>query len=850
MKYPLMPLALLTTAIATVSTNAHALSGKVVDQNGDAVANAQIEAIGSHQKYLTNARGEFNIPGKTIDEIHIEAPGFSHKVFHLHGKHQGALTVELSRAIIEVVDVIGLPIHASKIESAQPISVLSGEELIKKQASTLGETLKNEVGVQSTSYGGVAASPIIRSLDGPRVLVTQNGLDTGDVSRIGPDHAVTTEASTAQQIEILRGPATLFYGSGAIGGVINIVDDRVPQNSDFKAAVATEYNSVNNESLIAAGMTGGNDLFAAHIDMFARNSKDYDIPGFADYDADHETDAEHEEEGHEEHARGTLANSGSEGKGINLGGSWLLDNGFVGLSYGHLERQNGIPGHSHVEQDHEDEHAEDEDHNDEHEEDSHEEHAEENILSDYRQNRWQLLGEYQVDGNFLNKISASAGYTDYTHAELHEEEHEEHDEDEHEDEHDEGTVFNSTTTQLRVNFHHNEIAGWKGAFSLENKNIDFEASGAEAFTPNSQTQEFGFAVIEEKHAGSLLWQLGARIERVSLKADDLHLAHQEHAHEEELEDEHDDEHGEEHNEAVHFEDLDFTPFSLSAGVVWDFADGYNMGISLAHAERAPSAAELFSAGEHIATRTFEVGALFDIHEEEHEGETEYHLDYHGEAKKEVSNNIDLSIRKFEGDFGFVINLFYNQITDYYALTHTGLTTEDLFSDKHDEHAAGMAEAEEEHDHGASVLPIHIFSQQDATIRGLEAELAWQFHSNAKWTVWGDTVNAKLDNGGYLPRTSPTRLANQLNIDYNAWGIEIDAVKYFEQNKTAINETSSEGYTLLNARIKYTLPFGNNSQVYLAGNNLSDKQARAHTSFLKKQAPLPGRNIKLGFSAKF
>ncbi|MBX2859283.1 MAG: TonB-dependent receptor [Cellvibrionaceae bacterium] len=803
---------LLALFIAHASVNCFGLSGKVIDENGEAIAGAKIEVVGNKDVYRSDEQGHFTIPLDTVDEIHLEADGFSHKILHLHHKHDDTLTVTLARGALEVVDVVGVPQHFSKIESAQPVSVLAGATLRKRQASTLGETLKNEVGVQSSYYGGVVSSPIIRGLDGPRVLVTQNSLDVSDVSRVGPDHVVAVEAVTAKQIEILRGPASLFFGSGAIGGVVNVVDERVPSDSEKTGALLSEYNSVNDETVVSGAYTDGNERFAFHADGFWRDSNDYDIPGLAEL----ETEEEHEEEDHEEHEGGSLENSSSESSGFNLGGSLLLDNGYVGLSYGRLDRLNGIPGHGH-EDEHEEEHEEEEEHEDE-------EHGEEEtILSDLEQDRWQLLSELQLQNGFFSGINTRLGYTDYEHAEIHEGEDEE------------GTVFKSTTSQLRVDLLHREWSGWKGAFTLEAKQNAFEAQGEEAFAPPSDTDTIALALVEERHAGKVLWQWGARIEQVSLSAEDVELGgHEEH--EEENEEEESDEEGH-----IEFDDFEFTPLSVSAGLVWDFSPGYNLGLSLAHAERAPSAAELFSAGPHIATRIYELGALFEIHREE---DGEYHIEYRGEADKETSNNIDFTLRKFEGNIGFVFNLFYNSVSNFYFLSDSGLTTEDVFHEEEGEEDA------EEDEHG-EVLPVHVFQQEDVSLTGLELEFAWQLNQHLKWTVWGDTVSAELDNGENLPRTPPTRLATLFNYDVGAWEFEVSGVHHFEQTNTAPEETETDAYTMVDARISYTLPIAaTQAKLYFAANNLGDEEARVHTSFLKDQAPLPGRNLKLGVLVNF
>ena len=815
MKHTASPLTLLAFSMLTISSLTHALSGQVTDAYGNPISNAAIEVVGSNLEARTDDQGRFNLKtsDKTPGEIHINAPGYSHKTLQLNAGKKEALQVTLKRAAIEQIDVTATPFHSSIIESAQPVAVVAGDELRRKQAATLGETLKNEVGVHSSYFGPVASSPIIRGLNGPRVLITQNGLDVSDASRVGPDHVVSTEASTAEQIEILRGPATLFFGSGAIGGVVNIVDDRVPSSSEPMGAFSTGHNTVSDEDEISLAYTGGYEQFALHVDGFWRDGGNYDIPGIAVL----ETEEEHEEEGHEEHAEGVLENSASKGNGFNIGGSFLLDNGYVGLSYGRVQRVNGIPGHAH-EEEHDEEHEEE---GEGHEEES-EEHEEETVLSDLTQDRWQLISELSLNNQWLSGVNTRIGFTDYEHTELENGET--------------GTVFRNETLQGRLDLYLQEIAGWHGALSFEAKTSDFEAVGEEAFTPPSRTDSYAIALMQEKHTGDFLWQLGARIEKISLEADPIVWeGHEEEEHEEE---------GEEHgSELLNFDEIDFTPLSLSAGVVWDFTDDYNAAISLTHAQRAPSAAELFSFGAHIGTGSFEAGALFELHEEEGKPP---HFEYNNNVDKETSNNIDLSLRKHSGDAGWVVNFFYNQVDNFYYERNTGFTSEEFEGDEHE----GDEHGEEEHGHGGD-LPVYVFEQADATLYGIEAQLAWQISTPMTLTFWGDSIRGKLDDGGNLPRIPPVRLGSQLRYQTNGWDAELGVSHYFEQDNIAELETITDAYTLVDAEIAYT--FAENRSditIYLKGSNLTNEDARVHSSFLKDRAPLPGRGFSIGLQAMF
>jgi iron complex outermembrane receptor protein len=147
---------------------------------------------------------------------------------------------------LEEVIITARPDSAQGIDHiAQPVSVLQGDRLFEKMAGTLGETLAREPGVSASDFGQGASRPVIRGMAGPRVRILQNGLGSMDVSTISVDHAVTLEPMSAEQIEVLRGPATLIFGSGASGGIVNISNNRIHENATepFSASINAGFLS-------------------------------------------------------------------------------------------------------------------------------------------------------------------------------------------------------------------------------------------------------------------------------------------------------------------------------------------------------------------------------------------------------------------------------------------------------------------------------------------------------------------------------------------------------------------------------------------------------------------------------
>ena len=839
MKLNILAKAISLSTVTLVSTFTSSLvlagqiSGQVVDTKGKPLSVGSVQIMGSNKRATISSEGTFvfsDLNDGTF-ELHVSSPQYIHssEKITLNNQQDQIVRIEVEDASIEVFDVTASAFHASNIESAAPVSILAGEKLKQQQATTLGETLKNQVGVHSSFYGGVTSSPIIRGLDGPRVLITQNGMDSADASRVGPDHLVSTESSTVEQIEVLRGPATLFYGSGAIGGVVNLVDNRIPTDTLSEGELSLSRNTNNSEEAFSGLYKTGSDNIAVQFQGFYRDSEDYGIPGTAESESAHDEHEEEEhanEDEHEEGSVGVVENTGATSKGATAGISYLFDEGHLGFSVEHMTSLYGVPGHAHSDEEHE-EHDEDE-----HEDDELHDEAEEIVKANMRQNRYQLAGEFQLNSSIFNAVNFGMSYTDYQHTELENGEP--------------GTTFENNLFETRVELLHQDFHGWRGGLSLHAKLAEFSAEGEEAYTPPSDTNSFGIGLIEERHFGDVLVQLGARVERVNIDVNDvfhpeIEFIDTDHEHEEEHDEDHD------HDEEIAPVSYDFTPVSVSAGLVWDIAKGYNMAASFVHAKRAPSAAELFAFGPHIGTQSYEIGYLYEIHSEEEDGHSDVEFTRE-QPSLETSNNIDLSWRKFGGDFGAVVNVFYNQVDDYYYAANTGL--EAAFEHAHEEDESSL---EEEHEEEESTLPVYAYTAADAQLYGAEVQVTWRATSELTLTAQGDYIRAKItqDSKQNLPRIPPMKVLLGADYKTNNMSLSAQLTHMFEQSDIAQYETQTDAYTLVDVNASYYTQIQSlDTEWYMRGRNLTNEEARVHTSFLKDLAPLPGRSLELGVRLRF
>ena len=375
----------------------------------------------------------------------------------------------------EEVIVTSTALHENPLEVAQPTTVVTGDELRRQIATSIGETLSGELGVSSSYFGPTASRPVIRGLGGYRVQTLQDGLASLDVAGLSQDHAVTIESVVSQQIEIIKGPAALLYGSGAAGGLVNVVTNRVPMErpaQPIAASVEVRGDTASEERTAAVGIDGSSGAFAFHADYFDRETDDVKIPDFAQSDALRRALIGAGEE--PDDVRGHIPNTASDSRGGALGASMLGNTARGGLSWSRYETNYGIPG-------------------------------EEEAFIDMEQDRYDARADIDLEG-VVRTLHLNGSYNEYTHTEF-------------EAPGEPGTVFNQDAYELRFAMDHEFGEGWRGTVGVQYVDIDFEALGDEAFVPQSQTKSTSLFAFEERHFDQWTIELGARAEQQKLEAD-------------------------------------------------------------------------------------------------------------------------------------------------------------------------------------------------------------------------------------------------------------------------------------------------------------------------------------------
>ena len=627
---------------------------------------------------------------------------------------------------VERITVTASPLGRTEAELAQPATVLTEDDLRRRRASNLGDTLAQETGVQSSAFGAGAGRPIIRGLDGPRVRVLENGIGTGDVSSVSPDHGVATETLRAEQIEILRGPASLLYGSGAIGGIVNVVSKTIPRErlDGLAGSVEARVSDANRERAGGADLNGGAGSFAWHLDAHRRRTRDYEIPG----------------------ERERLPNSDVDMRGGGGGVSWVASRGYLGVGAQTLENDYGIP-------------------------------SGEGVRIRMKQDRQEVAGETADPFGFFTRLKVRAARSDYRHDEI-------------EPGGEVGTTFRNAGSEGRVELKHG--GSLSGTVGMQWQDATISAMGEEAILPRTRSRAIAAFVVEEAQVGAWTLDAGLRLERERRRPD------------------------------AELPARAFTLVTPALGAVWKLASEHALAIYATQAQRAPAVEELYTFGAHHATATFDIG--------------------NPALRKEVSRNVDVSLRRTAGTMRWKVNVYVNRVKDFVFGAADDIDGDGI-ADRVD--AEGTLDAEGE-------FLVQRYTQGTAVFRGVEAELSYRPAAGAAWRVFGDLTRGRLSGGENLPRISPARIGASVDVKAGPFDAGLSVLHAFRQKRTAPLESATPGYTRVDAELAWTLERapGASVKVFLQGNNLLDEEIRVHTSFLKDVAPQMGRSVTLGLRAEF
>lgn len=456
---------------------------------------------------------------------------------------------------LDAVEVTASPLRSAIDALARPVDVLIGPQLDQRKSATLGETLSRESGVQSSFFGAGVGRPVIRGQEGARVQVLSGGSASMDASTVSADHAVSIEPFLADQIEVLKGPATLLFGSGAIGGAVNVVDGRVPTAPVGKAIsgrAELRYGSGDDEATGMVRLDGDSGALTWHVDAFNRDTRDYRIPGYA-FSAELIEHALEDGEDPDHFARSRLPNSALRNQGGAVGASWFGERAWFGAAVSRYASNYGIPLGAHA---HDDEHEDEHDHDDDHE--AHDA----AVRIDLAQTRFDARGGIRELGA-LKEVNFRFSRNNYRHVEL--------------EDGSIGTRFDNDARELRIEAVQHEIAGWQGAFGLQHSRRDFRAVGEEAFLPASDSRDLGLFLLQEREFGDFKLEAGARHDRVRIDLADGSDGQRRHA------------------------------GSLSLAGLWKASEAVHLSLGLDRAQRAPTAEELYSDGTHVATGSYELG---------------------------------------------------------------------------------------------------------------------------------------------------------------------------------------------------------------------------------------------------
>ncbi|SDJ78459.1 iron complex outermembrane recepter protein [Bradyrhizobium sp. Rc2d] len=685
------------------------------------------------------------------------------------------------------------------------VTVVPNEEIRREGGGQLGDLLFSKPGITGSSFApGASSRPIIRGLDVNRVGIIENGTNGGGASDLGEDHFVPIDPLATNQVEVVRGPAALRYGSTSIGGVVSATNNRIPDampscapsfqtyGLPTKAPLAsaatspcvtaetrTAFSSVDRgvESGVLLDTGGGN--FAFHADAYGRTTSDYYIPSYP-YLFDQTRPVGNRQ-----------PNSATRSDGASIGGSYIFTGGFIGASITQNDSLYHIPGIDG---------------------------ADHRTRIDAHQTKINVKGEYRPDGAAIDAIRFWAGATNYRHNEL-------------------GLAdpADPTTDGVRQTFTNREeeirvetqLMPFNARFAEVTTAFGFQAGHQELtapspddpgalfnglWDPNRNYRVAGYVFNEFKFSEQTRAQIAGRIEHVEL-------------------------HGSTPDFPADFlpdgspqtsivRNPSFTPKSGSIGLLQDLPGGMVGSITAQYVERAPKPAELFSRGGHDATATFDIG--------------------NPNLTIETAKSVEVGVRKATGPLRFEATVYYTHFDNFIFRRLTGVMCDGDFA------SCGAPDAE---------LNQAVYSQRNANFRG--GEFQSQIDLGAfQGGIWGienqlDVVRATFTDGTNVPRIPPVRMGGGVFWRDDNWLMRVNLLHAFAQNNVAvIAETPTAGYNLLKAEISYKTKLDRNwfgareMMAGLVGNNLLNENIRNSVSYTKDEVLMPGIGVRAFANFKF
>ena len=650
--------------------------------------------------------------------------------------------------------IVTAPFERRLDELLSGTSVLTGQELTRELRTTIGETLARQPGVSATSFGPNASRPVLRGLQGERVRVLTDGIGSFDVSNTSVDHAVAINPLTADRIEVLRGPAALLFGSSAIGGVVNVIDSRIPRevpDEGIHVEGLATYGSAAKERTGSGAIdlpVGGK--LVLHVDGSYTKTNDLETGGFilsrrartaavASGDRDIADLA---------NLRDRLPNSAGRTWEIAGGAAVITEGGNLGFSISRFDSFYGVPVRYSLVPGIE---AED-------------------VRLDIKQTRADLRAEVQTGSGFVEQVRLRAGAADYKHNEV-------------EGTGEIATSFFNKSLEARLEVVQSDRDGWKGASGVQGFIRDFNVIGEEKFVPKNETNQIGVFTLQTLDFGVFRVEGGARYERTTVQAfadDDLG------------------------NPDINRR---FNAYTGSLGASIALGSLFRIGLNGTHAERAPAAEELYANGPHAGTQAFEVG------------------DPTFTAEK--SNGVEATLKGSGDRYSVGLSAYYTEFDGFIYEQPTGDIEDDL--------------------------PVFQFIQDNARFYGFEVEGSARLARFGETAIVVDGVadytRARIKGLGPVPRIPPLRLLGGVEAQTQRLEARAEVEHVDGQSRIAAFETTTPGYTIVNASIAFR-PFGqdNSTSITLSANNIFDMEARRHVSFLKDFAPLAGRDFRA--SARF